>query len=57
MWGDVFCFKDAVRKSLMIDYNEDISIEKMKEMVMYEFMRDSIIILNSTKGSFYINDV
>ena len=35
--GDVFCFIDAVRKSLLIDYNEDISIKKMTEMVMYEF--------------------
>ena len=31
-----FCFLDAVRKSLLIDYNEDISIIKMIEMVMYE---------------------
>ena len=43
--GDGFCFLDAVTKSFLIDYNEDIPIKKVIEMVMYELMRDSIIIL------------
>ena len=34
--GDGFCFLEAVRKSLLIHYNEDISIKKMIEMVRYE---------------------
>ena len=34
MQGDGFCFLDAVRKLLLIDYNEDISIKKMIEMFM-----------------------
>ena len=34
--GDGFYFLDAVRKLFLIDYNEDISIKKMTEMVMYE---------------------
>ena len=34
--GDGFCFLEAVRKSLLVDYNEEISITKMIEMVMYE---------------------
>ena len=33
---DGFCFLEAVRKSLLVDYNEEISITKMIEMVMYE---------------------
>ena len=36
VWGDDFCFLEAVRKSLLVDYNEEISITKMIEMVMYE---------------------
>ena len=32
--GDGFCFLEAVRKSLLADYNEEISITKMIEMVM-----------------------
>ena len=36
VWGDGFCFSEAVKKSLIIDYNEEISITKMIEMVMYE---------------------
>ena len=36
VWGDGFCFLEAVRKSLLVDYNEEISITKMIEMVMYE---------------------
>ena len=36
VWGDSFCFLEAVRKSLLVDYNEEISIMKMIEMVMYE---------------------
>ena len=36
VWGDGLCFLEAVRKSLLIDYNEEISITKMIEMVMYE---------------------
>ena len=34
--GHGFCFLDVVRKPLLIDYNEDISIKKMIEMAMYE---------------------
>ena len=36
VWGDGFCFLEAVRKSLLVDYNEEISITKMIEMIMYE---------------------
>ena len=34
--GDGFCFLEAVRKSLLVDHNEEISIMKMIKMVMYE---------------------